>query len=674
MPDEDATYAPYGEDLYPASEDEHALIVTWCQQTFLAADSARRTFEDRWSRFHKLYMSWVQLDKSDWRSKVFIPFVFSTVETIAPRLVAELPKAMVAPMGPEDTVPAQAMETLLDWSADNSDLHLELIEGVKSMLKYGTGILKTFHRQDLRTAYHMVPQVEPVYATQQVPVTDPTTGQPFTDLNGAPQFEENQVMVGMNQGAPALEPYTYVAYDGPAAESVDIFNFWVAPEATDIQNARYTIQRSFREMSHILKKVEEGVYRLPPEMGPEEITSVNDEPLAKRLSSIDMGTTNTDPTRKPVELLEFWTDDNRVITIANRKAVLRVQDNPFQHQEKPYVRMVDYLQEHEFWGVGEIQAIEPLQDIYNALVNQRIDNVRLNLNSVFAVNKEAIDDPRQLRLRPGAVIETKGDMPVQEAFQRVDLGDVTQSAFLEASEIERVMEKITGVTAYQTGADNPNLNDTATGVALISEQGNTKFNMKLRLVELMALKPMFRQWGAIIQQFTPAERVIRMLGPNGQWLFQSFDPESIQGALDYDIEASSSAQTDTVRREQDLTLLQTLSAVWPYAVPKLVQDILQDYGKKDLDAYLMGPQYSLGGQDPMQLLAQQQQMNEPVPPGQENQNLGQPAPTPGQQQQAQGGGQGGAQQPYQQAPPLPPSLTGAQVQERLSPADPNRRR
>lgn len=666
MPDEDATYAPYGEDLYPRSEDEHAQIITWATQAFQAADSARQQFADRWERHHKLYSSFVHLDKDDWRSKVFIPFAFSIVETIAPRLVAELPKAVVAPVGPEDTVPAKAMETLLGWSADQSELHLELIEAVKSMLKYGTGILKTFHKQDLRTAYHMVPQVEPVYATQQTPVIDPATNQPFVDIQGQPQFESQQVMVGMNQGPPTLQPYRYVAYDGPAAESVDIFNFWIAPEATDIQSARYTIQRSFREMSHILEKVQEGVYRLPENMSPEEITSVQDEPLAKRLAVVEMGGATSDATRKPVELLEFWTNDNRVITIANRKAVLRVQDNPFQHQEKPYVRMVDYLQEHQFWGIGEVQTIEGLQDIINALVNQRIDNVRLDLNSVFAVNKEAIDDPRQLRLKPGGVIEIKGDLPVAESFQRVDLGDVTQSAFLEASEMERIMEKITGVTAYQTGADNPNLNDTATGVSLISEAGNTKFNMKLRQIELMALKPLFRHWGAIIQQFTPSERIVRMLGPNGQWLFQSFDPESMQGALDYDIEASSSAQTETVRREQDLQLLQTLAAVWPYAVPKLVQDILQDYGKKDLDAYLMGPQASLGGQDPMALLQQSQQMAEPVPPG-ANPNTGMPAPTPGQQQQQQQPQQQGPTQPYQNAPPLPPGLLGSQLQERLSP-------
>lgn len=667
MPGEDASYAPYGEDLYPEDEDAHAEIVTWCQQAFMAADNARRPFEERWERQHKLYTSFMELDKTDWRSKVFFPFAFSVVETVAPRLVAELPKATVAPMGPEDTVPAQAMETLLGWSADNSGLHLELLEFAKSMLKYGTGILKTWHKQDLRTAYHMVPKVEPVYATQQVPVTDPVSGEPIPDITGAPQFEENQVMVGLDQGEPTLEPYSYVAYDGPASTCVDIFDFFVAPEATDIQGARYVVERFFPEMRHIMEKVEQGIYRLPENLSPEEIADVKDEGLKRRLDSVDMGTSGSDPTRRPVELLEFWTLDGRLITLANRKAVLRVVNNPFQHQDKPYVAAVDYLQEHEFWGIGEIAVVEPMQDIFNALVNQRIDNVRLNLNSIFAVNKEAIDDPRQLRLRPGGVIELKGDLPVAEAFQRVDLGDVTQSAFLEASEIERIMEKVTGVTAYQTGADNPNLNDTATGVALIQEQGNTKFAMKLRQIELMALKPMFRQWGAIIQQFTPSERIIRMLGPNGQWLFQTFDPEAIQGSLDYDIEASSSAQTDSIRKEQDLTLLQTLAGIWPYAVPKLVQDILQDFGKKDLDAYLMGPQASMGGIDPMQALQAQQGLAEQVPPPPPG---GPPAPAPAVEQQRQQG----PEQPYERAGALPGGLLAAQLQERLSPADPNRRR
>jgi hypothetical protein len=296
------------------------------------------------------------------------------------------------------------------------------------------------------------------------------------------------------------------------------------------------------------------------------------------------------------------------------------------------VRFIDYLQEGEFYGVGEIEAIEGLQDVQNSLVNARVDNVKLNMNTMVAVNKEAVHDLRALRTRPGGIIEVNGDFPVSEAFERVDFGDVTASAFAEVAEMERQIERVTGVTSYQTGIDSPSLNDTATGVALISEQGNTKFAMKLRLIELTGLRPLARQWGSILQQFATEPRLVRILGPDGSYLFQSFDPESAAGALDFDIQVSSTTQTETIRRQQDIMLVQLLAAVWPQAIPALVRDLLRDFGRKNVVEYMAGvpmPQPAAGPG---------------VPPGQ-----GQPAP-----------GQAAPQ-------PLPPALQGAQLQTRMQP-------
>lgn len=605
MPGEEAGY---GNEFYPASEDEHRQVLTWCLQAFQAADDHRSSYYDRWVRYYKLYRSYVKREKGDWRSKAFIPHAFSVIETITPRLLAQLPQFVTSPMGMEDVRNAKAMETLLNYSASQANLYPELIKAVKSSLKYGTGIMKNYHRRDVRTAMRMEPIVSPQRATVQRPVTD-ANGAQVLDMNEEPMFEDVEMEMGSEITGYQQMPYEYVAYDGPASEAIDIFNFWVAPESVDIETARYVIQRVYREMSHVMEQVSKGVYRMPPEMGPEDITSTDDEPLARRLAAIELGGDAADPTRKPVELLEFWTADGRVITMANRKAILRVARNPFNHGEKPYVRIVDYLQEHEFWGVGEIEVLEGLQDLQNAIVNQRIDNVRLKMNGLFAVDRDANVDLRTLRSRPGGVIETSG--PPSSMIQVLDLGDVTSSAFAEAAETERFMEKVSGVTAYQTGIDSPSLNDTATGVALISEQGNTKFALKLRLLELLALKPLARQWGAIIQQFTSGQRVVRMLGPEGQFTFMSFDPESLMGALDYDVATASSSQTESVRRQQDQMLLQILAGVWPYAVPQLVMDLLESFGKKNLADYMMGPQQL----DFMGQIQTDRSLSEPVAPG-----------------------------------------------------------
>src|SRR5205823_4458461 len=146
----------------------------------------------------------------------------------------------------------------------------------------------------------------------------------------------------------------------------------------------------------------------------------------RRLSQVGMGASQpNDPTFRPNEIMEVWTDDGRVMTMINRKAIVRAHENPFDHGEKPFVRIVDYLNEHEFWGSGEIESIEGLQDAINAITNQRVDNIRLTMNQMYGVNTRAIEDLRDLRSRPGGVVRVKDDMLPNEAIMALSPGNVT---------------------------------------------------------------------------------------------------------------------------------------------------------------------------------------------------------------------------------------------------------
>jgi hypothetical protein len=587
------------EDFYPADETEHGKMLSWCNQAFTAGDQARREYERRWQRYYRQYRSSTgKRLQGDWQSKVFYPIAFWVVEAIAPRLVASLPKMKCLPMGPEDVGPALLMEQLLDWAAEQSDLYIQLVMATKGALKYGTGILKTYERKDVRR--HMVTEQGPMkrqVMKRQQAVMDPENPMmPMLNIDGEPITESKEVLVGYLPGEPQRVSKTYVAYDGPAAEAIDIMNFWPAPEAIDIDSARYVIHRTYREMSYINRRIKEGIYRLPKGMSSVSVTNISDDPHLKRLQEIGLGSQDQDPTRRPVELMEFWTDDGRVITMANRKAIIRAHQNPFDHGEKPFVRIVDYLAEHEFWGIGELEPLEGLQDLMNAIVNQRVDNVRLVLNSMFAVNTKYIEDIRDVVPRPGGVIRIKDDIPVQQVFQRIDMGNVTQQAFEEAQATEAIIEKTSGVTAYQLGTDSQNLASTATGISLIQEAGATRFGLKTRLAELMGLKHLARQFASLLQQFTTEERVVRMLGPAGEVLFQTFDPEALEGAFDFNIETASSAQTESQRRADSMNLLTTLANYQPQAVHQLSADLLQAFGKKNVDSYLNAPMPMMPGQ------------------------------------------------------------------------------
>lgn len=629
MPGPEAAYGPESgiEDLFPENQDDERQLISWCQNAFIAAEKSKSNYVERWDRYYRLYRSFVKHDPDDWHSKVFIPMVFWVVETVAPRLVAQLPRFLVMPVGEEDVAPAKMMEQLMDWAAVKSDLFIELVKAVKSALKYGTGILKTFHRVDTFRARRKVPQYEDVMVPREITTRTPE-GEVMADLNGQAMVEQVETSIGQIQVGYEIEKYTYVGYDGPAADWVDIWNFFPAPEADDVQSSRYCIHRVYRELRHVQKMVDKGVYRWPENMTPKEMADVTEEPLKKRLDSIDLGPTDNDPTRKPVEILEFWTDDGRLITMANRKAILRVTENPYDHGQKPFVRIVDQLVEGEFWGIGEIEPLEGLQDELNAITNQRIDNLRLVLNRMFGVNETAMADMDELESRPGGIVRITGDRIPQEVIYPIEFSDVTGSAYEETNNILDLGERVSATSAYQTGVSSDTLADTATGTAIIQEQGATRYALKTTLMETMGLKDLGRQYGSIIQQFTTEERVVRILGPRGQILFEHFDPESIQGALDYDIETASTQITESAQREQSLTLLEVLSQYLPptidpmtgqpmpgAGVMKLIEDVLVAYKKKDLDAYMVGPQTEMPGPGLAGLSGGQQPGMVPEAPG-----------------------------------------------------------
>ncbi|MGQ0670831.1 MAG: portal protein [Actinomycetota bacterium] len=590
---EDAAYTD-AEDLYPRTPEDHQRLLSWALDAFGAADRARERFAERWRRYNQLYRGYVPPRKAGaWRHRLFIAITFQIVETVLPKLVAQLPKMLVRPVGPEDEEPAKVMEDLLEWASYQSELYVQLVAAYKSALKYGTGILKTRLGKKTRTRTVQVPVMARQTESFEQVVLDPSTGAPLTDIDGNEMTETIEVEgPEAETGELRSERVTDVLYEGPVAESVDVLNFWPAPEAIDIQGARFLIHRVFVSDREFARKVKEGLYRLPEHMRSADLWSSETEPVLERRDDIGMGS-GTDPTRRLVELLEYWTDET-VMVVANRRAVVRVSANPYEHGEKPFVLLPDHFQENEFWGVGEIEPIEGTQDAINALWSQRLDNVRLALDRRWVVDVNRLWDQRDLENRPGQIVRVNS----QEADPRtvlfpLETPDITSSAYTEAAELERMVEKTLAVSAYQTGADSPTLNKTATGVALISEQGNSRFALKVEMAELLGLSPLARHYGSILQQFLPDEIVVRREGPQGGYEWQQITSDSIQGAFDYEIEAGSSTVTESVRKEQAMTLMQVLTGLadpitgQPIVnVRALVEDLLTQFGKKDMERYL----------------------------------------------------------------------------------------
>jgi hypothetical protein len=582
------------DSLYPKSEQEHAELVTRVQEMFIAAESARRPYELKWKRFYKLFRSYVQRRQGDWRSKVFLPHVFFVIMTILPRLTAALPKMLAYPMEETDVDSANTLEELMEWAAQRSDLEMALITQQLESLIYGTGILKTKVIELKGFRMNREPVMNPIELAVEQAVMDPTTQQPLVDLNGQEMTET--VNESLGETAAARRPGQPGVRDVQGRRAA-------VPRPCGRAGGPVQLLRGARGHEHRRRALRDpallalaGLHRAAGEgrrvqaPGPRLrrglVPGDGGSEVRARRRRRPVGA-NNDPTRKAHKIDEVWTDE-RVITVMDQRFILRVAENPYIHGQKPYIRTVDHLDPHCFWGIGEVEALEGLQDLMNALVNARIDNVKLLLNAMFIMDPDAVQDLRDLQIRPGGVIRvrSKDGLPVKEFLQRLDLGDVTASSFEETGEAERLMEKISGVNGYTSGGETTEgMNQTATGAAIISDQGNSRFSHKVRMAEITGYRRLAHQFGTLLQQYMPDEMTVRIQGPNGKFSFKPLTPESIAGGFDFDIEAESTTTTDTIRKDQSMSLFQTLAGVPGVNVDKLVEDLLVAFGKKDLESY-----------------------------------------------------------------------------------------
>jgi hypothetical protein len=655
-----------GEDLFPADPETQRDVVSYVQRKFKMAETARKPHEDRWLKHYKMFRSFVAEKKPGmWRSQRWIPITFTIIQTILPRLCASLPSPVVNPVGPEDVDTAETMEELLKWAEDKSELYAEQVKAVESSLIYGTGVLKIGYGEKRGFNIRQEPVMEQT-------IQSVATGE--VDIDGNPMMQE---MPGEptpkldENGEPVMQTVReeYLTYAGPIAEAVDLANFFPDPMGDDVQSCRYVIHRVYRDAAHIQAKIKDGTYKVPdPEHWRRFLDNRTTHAALDRLAEIERGSgyDENGSDRDYFPLLEFHTKDV-VITIAGENAegiLLRAERNPMAHGEIPFVRIVDHVVPHEFWGIGEVEPIEGLQEVLNEIWNSRIDNVKLVMNKMFAVVADYMMDPSELVVRPGQVVRMREGLPLEQVFKEMDFGEITGSAYTEAAEIERETEKTSGVSPYQTGQDSPAYNRTATGVALISEQGNTRFSFKVQLAEHTGYKHLMRQYAAVLQQFLPEDLVLRIKGGEVEKKFQQaqmaaqaqmqqmvaagyppeqaqmqaqmfmqqmmidpatgmpLDPmggwklitqESINGRFDYEILPESSTQTVSSRREQTLSMYSAV-ANDPYFKPrKPREDLLREFGRKNVDDYLLSD-FEISMMQQQQAMAEQESEG---PPGQE---------------------------------------------------------
>lgn len=557
------------------------------------AEQSRGTREGKWQIWYKLYRSYAEKrDTGDKRANLFIPYVYSIVETVVPRLIATVfssrPYIGVLPVKEEAIENAKDMENLIDYQLTQKIGIIGVATSwFKEALIYGTSILKVGWE----------------YEEDEVWVDEP-----LIELFGFP--------VGSRR-VKKVQPVK----DDPLVEHIDLWDFYIDPRAKDIDEADYCIHKVFRDVRYLKRMEEQGLYK-----NIDEVVKVNKEGagswyeegvgttafetgMNSRLGLIGMQ--SIDKPSSKIEILEYWTDD-RVIAVANRSVVIRNDENPYHHRKKPFVRLVDVLVPHEFYGIGEIEPIEDLQYELNSLRNQRMDNINILINRMWKVIRGADIDAKQLVSRPGGIIEVDDMDDVQE----IQMTDTSGNAIENVIEmVRRDMDNADGVYDYARG-ETTDRRETATTASLLSQAANERFNLKVKLIEDLGMRRLGVLLTQLNQQYIDTEKAIRILGQDGMD-FYTLSPENIRGQFDImPLGSSVEPITNKENKLQSYINLYTILKDSPYVNhPEIIKKILEAADIKDLnrviidDAENMLLQNILGGM----ANADPNQMQQPVP-------------------------------------------------------------
>lgn len=487
---------------------------------FERARSNRVVEQDEiWKRSYNNWRGKLDTNMFPWRSKLFIPWSFTVVETIIPKVFARDPKWRAVagnPDFPQDG--PQTVQDLLSYQWTRANMRIKMYDYIKDSLMYSKGFAKISWNFKTKTKTMM----EPVVGKD-----DKIT------------FEK--------------KVKSEIEHDDPNIEIVDPFDLYIDPDATSAGyggNAEYMIHRKTMSM----KEIEDN----PNYENTDKIkqASYADQYMDK-LMRYDDNVPQKDKHKDLVEILEYWERD-RLIVIANRSVVLRDSPNPYHHKEIPFVELDDYRDPHKLYGQSELSVIDPLQREVNSIRNQRRDYDNLALNPVVRMVPGTLRNPNSAVMAPGNVWMVS-DLSSMDVFTLPQLqGTATDIEAQTARDIKMAV----AIDEIGIGLlpDNPQRRS-ATEVVTAQSMAGKRFAIKIALLE-EAVKKIGQLVFALNQQFLDQERMIQIVGERGAQEWVALGPEDIRGQYYIDMEAGSMLPKDEIAaRQEAVQLLQYITPI-----------------------------------------------------------------------------------------------------------------
>ena len=340
----------------------------------------------------------------------------------------------------------------------------------------------------------------------------------------------------------------------PKLEAVSCWDFYSDPNATNIDDSEYVIQRhSFnrQQFADLVKRplFDADAIRECLEMGPNYQTRSYESSLFDRENVENLY-------KNRFEVLEYWgIIDKRIadeigfeyndaldvvsvnVWICGGK-VLRCVENPFTPTRLPYMVCPYEVNPYQFFGVGVPENMDDSQQVMNGHARMAIDNLALSGNLVFDVDETMLVPGQDMKIFPGKIFRRQSGQP-GTAIHGVKFPSTTTENMMMFDRFRQLADEATGIPSYshgQTGGQSTTR--TASGMPMIMGAAALSIKTVIKNVDDYLLKP---------------------LGENlFHWNMQfNADIPIIKGDLEIKARGTSSLMQKEVRSQRLMTFMQT---------------------------------------------------------------------------------------------------------------------
>lgn len=565
------------------------------------AEPTHRRWRERANHFYSLYRNYQDFrdayttatergrdavwsdGKETFGAGYFIPMAFSTVETVVPKVLANRPSMKAKPRDEKSADNVQNIEFLVAAQQEQMRYELKLQEIAKTGLIYGLGVQKIAWQTKYQKKRSLVPS--------EAGRSENPSG-----------FAEAEQLVKV--------------YDDPAAFCIDPFDFIWDPQGWDVESCGYVIHRTWRNTDYVKQQIELGKWRnldTDPDLL-RRLTSGQkyDEIWSQRLAAGGFGDVQRKGDRRLHEVLE-WHDGNEVVITLDRQVVVASGNNPNWHGEKPFQIYRPTHLPNQFFGIGEIEPIEDLQEEMNTMRRQRRDNASFVLQKVVAYADGMVEQD-DLQFVPGGAIPTDGDP--RELLFPINTGDIPYSGYQEEDRLRADFDRTTGLSDPVQGVGTSG--QTATAAQLMFQTVGERIKNKTLRLELEIIDPGTQQMAELDQQHIIEQRQVAIPAPQGpqvpqydskgaltgtrlpstpasgqdaeqRWSWKKLGPAELAGNFSW--KADGSTTPDNVpQMRSDAEMMQSLFADNPNVDPrKITRKQLELAGLANPEEFLAAP-------------------------------------------------------------------------------------